>query len=45
MTERPVCLAFLDGIPARIAYGSDLHTEVSEDQENDIVFEKRKVGN
>ena len=39
-TEVNFCKAYLDGIPYRIAYGNDLHLTVSEDQTNDIVFEK-----
>ena len=39
-TERNYCKAFLNKIPNRIAYGDDLHLTVSEDQTNDIVFEK-----
>lgn len=38
-TERPVCAAFPDGIPQRIAYGSDLHLTPAPEQDNDIVFE------
>lgn len=41
-TEFVYCLAFPDGIPHEIAYGSNKHTEPLEGQENDIVFEKKK---
>ena len=40
ITEVNFCKAFPEGIPFRIAYGNDIHLTVSEDQTNDIVFEK-----
>jgi hypothetical protein len=33
------CLAYPAGIPDDIAYGNDLHLQVRDDQNNDIVFE------
>jgi len=38
-TERIVCRAFPEGIPAEIVYGDDKHTKPLPDQKNDIVFE------
>ena len=40
-TERPACLAYPEGIPDEIAYGEDLHQEIRDDQDNDIIYEKR----
>ena len=39
-TEVPICEAYPKGIPDDIAYGEDLHLEVRDDQDNEIVFEK-----
>ena len=39
-TERIVCKAFPDGIPEKIAYGTNQHEKPLPDQENDIVYEK-----
>jgi hypothetical protein len=41
-TEDNFCLAFPKGIPTSIAYGKNKHTKPLPDQDNDIVFEKRK---
>jgi len=40
LTERVVCDAYPAGIPNDIAYGDDLHLQVRDDQNNDIVFEE-----
>jgi len=40
--EKPVCSAYPDGIPENIAYGNDKHLQPRKDQDNEIVFEKRK---
>jgi hypothetical protein len=37
-TERFVCTAFPDGIPAEIVEGKNLHIKPTKEQENDIVF-------
>lgn len=42
MTEQHVCHAYPDGIPEEIVMGEDLHMEVREDQDNDIIFEKNE---
>lgn len=39
--EKPVCVAYPDGIPTDIAYGDDPHTEVRKDQDNKITFQKK----
>ena len=39
LTEKVVCEAYPKGIPDDIAYGNDLHTEIRDDQENEIIFE------
>lgn len=39
LSERPVCVAYPQGIPDRIAYGKDLHLEVRPDQKNGITYE------
>jgi len=39
-TEKVVCKAFPEGIPDEIAYGTDKHLEVRDDQDNTIVFKK-----
>lgn len=39
-TERNVCRAFPDGIPDRIAYGTDLHLVPAPEQDNDTVYEE-----
>ena len=41
MTEVNICKAFLKGIPDMIAYGSERHDIPLENQDNDIVFEKK----
>lgn len=41
MTEANSCEAFPDGIPKDIAYGNNKHLKVLEDQENDIIYEKK----
>lgn len=38
--ERPYCLAFPDGIPSEIAFGSNRHTKPLPGQGNDIVYER-----
>jgi len=40
-TEVVICLAYPEGIPGEIAYGDDEHLKVREDQDNEIVFEKK----
>lgn len=35
-----VCPAYPDGIPDRIAYGTELHLTVQEDQVGKIVYER-----
>lgn len=40
MTERVYCLAFPDGIPDTIAYGTNKHLVPLKVQKNDIVFEE-----
>jgi len=40
LTEVVVCEAYPNGIPNDIAYGDDKHTEVRDDQDNEVVFEK-----
>lgn len=41
-TERFHCAAYPDGpIPNEIAYGTDRHTTVRADQDNDIVYERK----
>lgn len=40
LTEVPICEAYPKGIPDKIAYGDDLHLDLREDQDNNIVFEK-----
>ena len=40
MSEMVYCLAYPEGIPDDIAYGSDKHLEVRTDQHNNIVYEK-----
>lgn len=39
-SEVPYCAAYSDGIPDDIAYGSDKHLEVRDDQDNEIVYEE-----
>lgn len=39
-TEVVYCDAYPQGIPSDIAYGDDLHLEVREDQDNNIVYEE-----
>lgn len=39
-TERVYCLAFPDGIPLSIGYGTNKHLVPTKDQKNDIVYEK-----
>lgn len=34
------CSAFPEGIPNEIAYGNNAHLKPTEDQKNDIVYEK-----
>ena len=41
-TETNSCNAFPDGIPRKIAYGSNRHLEPLPNQENDVVFKKIK---
>lgn len=41
-SEQHVCHAYLNGIPENIIAGTDLHLEVRDDQDNDIVFEKNE---
>ncbi len=42
-SERNICLAYPDGIPLDIEAGDDLHLEVREDQNNDIVYEREET--
>lgn len=44
LTERVICRAYPDGIPADIITGDNLHGKVRDDQYNEIVFEKLKEG-
>ena len=41
-TERVYCTAYPDQIPDDIAYGSNKHKKVRDDQDNEIVFEKEE---
>jgi len=41
ISERPICEAYPNGIPDDITLGDDLHSEVRDDQDNEIVFEKK----
>jgi hypothetical protein len=41
-SERPACSAYPDGIPEDIAFGNSLHKNPRKDQNNKIVFEKKK---
>lgn len=41
-TERNTCKAFPDKIPDRVAYGKNKHLTVLYNQDNDIVYEKKK---
>ncbi len=36
--QRPICLAFPEGIPSDIAYGDDLHLNRDPRQDNAFVF-------
>jgi len=45
MTERVICKAYPNMIPADIAYGGDLHNTIRPDQQNSIIFEKKKTTN
>lgn len=38
-TERHVCAAYPEIIPADIVEGKDPHTSVRDDQDNDVIFE------
>ena len=40
ISERYVCEAYPNGIPDDITNGYDLHLEVRNDQDNDIVYEE-----
>ena len=40
MSEVNYCLAYPEGIPDEIAYDDNLHLEVREDQDNNIVYEE-----
>ena len=42
LTEVNYCLAFPDGMPSEIAYGTDKHTEPWPDQGNSYVYTKGK---
>lgn len=39
--EKPVCAAFPDGIPSRIAQGDDQHLTIASDQEGELVFQEK----
>lgn len=41
LSERPFCMAFPDGIPEFIAYGSNLHLKRVKG-DHGIIFKKRK---
>ena len=41
LTERVVCKAFPDGIPAEIAFGDNLHDRVRDDQVGDYVYQMK----
>ena len=42
ITEVNFCKAFPEGIPPSIAYGNNLHTKPTKNQNNNIVFEKKE---
>ena len=43
LTGKVYCKAFPNKIPDRIAYGEDEHSIKANDQENDIIYEKRDM--
>jgi hypothetical protein len=42
LTERNVCEAFPDMIPEDIAYGNNRHLEPLQEQDNNIVYERKE---
>ena len=42
LSETNACRAYPKGIPLEIAYGPDKHTEVRDDQDNSLVYEKAR---
>jgi len=37
-TRKPICVAFLDGIPDEIINGENEHSKPLKDQDNDLVY-------